>query len=125
MPLELGIFLGAKHYGSGHNKQKNCLILDLEHYRFQRFISDIAGQDIKAHANDFRQAVARVRDWLNHASGRKTVPGPAAILRRYRMYQDQLPAICERAQLSAAEMTFKDKAAFSSAWLREYQAQSL
>jgi hypothetical protein len=123
MPLELGIFLGAKHYGSGHNREKNCLILDMERFRYQRFISDIAGQDIKAHENDFRQAVARVRDWLNHASGRTTIPGPTAIIGRYERYRTQLPAICERAQLSASEMTFKDKAALASTWLQEYQAQ--
>jgi hypothetical protein len=124
MPLELGIFLGAKHYGSGYNKEKNCLILDVERYRYQRFISDIAGQDIKSHENNMRYAIACVRDWLNHASGRKTIPGPAAIIGRYEKYKKQLPDICAKTQLNPAEMTFKDKAAFSSTWLREYQAQT-
>jgi hypothetical protein len=49
MPLELGMFLGAKRYGRAEQKRKSCLILDADRYRFQKFISDIAGQDIAAH----------------------------------------------------------------------------
>lgn len=52
MPLELGMFLGAKRYGRAKQKQKTCLILDLDRYRFQKFISDIAGQDIAAHGGE-------------------------------------------------------------------------
>src|SRR5207244_972943 len=44
MPLELGLFLGAKRFGTGKHKAKTCLILDVERYRYQKFISDIAGQ---------------------------------------------------------------------------------
>ena len=33
MPLELGMFLGAKQYGSKKQKKKVCLILDRENYR--------------------------------------------------------------------------------------------
>ena len=48
MPLELGIFLGAKRFGRAEQKGKVCLILDTERYRYQQFMSDIAGQDISA-----------------------------------------------------------------------------
>lgn len=48
MPLELGIFLGAKRFGSAKQRKKKCLVLDRERYRFQKFCSDIAGQDIKS-----------------------------------------------------------------------------
>jgi hypothetical protein len=30
MPLELGLFLGAKNYGDSKQQKKNCLILDRE-----------------------------------------------------------------------------------------------
>jgi hypothetical protein len=124
MPLELGIFLGAKRYGGDYNAEKSCLVLDIDRFRYQKFISDIAGQDIKSHENSADKAVACVRDWLNHASGRKTVPGPDAILKRYGEYRSQLPAICEKLQLLPHEMTFKDKAAVASKWLQEYQERS-
>src|SRR5215212_5243999 len=45
MPLELGLFLGAKRFGTGKQKRKNGLIMDVDRYRYQKFISDIAGQD--------------------------------------------------------------------------------
>jgi hypothetical protein len=50
MPLELGIFLAAKRFGGPPQNNKMCLILDRQPYRYQKFISDIAGQDIQAHA---------------------------------------------------------------------------
>ena len=40
MPLELGIFLGAKRFG-GRSSRKHCLIMDRAPYRYKRFISDI------------------------------------------------------------------------------------
>jgi hypothetical protein len=61
MPLELGIFLGAKRFGAGEQKDKTCLILDREKYRYQKFISDIAGQDIRAHGDDPKEAISIVR----------------------------------------------------------------
>jgi hypothetical protein len=48
MPLELGIFLGAKKYGNEQNNNKACIIFDREQYRYQKFISDISGHDIKS-----------------------------------------------------------------------------
>ena len=38
MPLELGIFLGAKRYGTAKDRKKNCLIVDKCQHRYQKFI---------------------------------------------------------------------------------------
>ncbi len=59
MPLELGIFLGAKSFGSGDHKRKVAIILDTDRYRYQKFISDIAGQDIRAHGGRTTKRFAR------------------------------------------------------------------
>jgi len=67
MPLELGLFLGAKRFGRPQQRLKICLILDLERYRYQKFISDIAGQDIAAHSGNSRIAIRIVRDWLHQS----------------------------------------------------------
>jgi hypothetical protein len=40
MPLELGLFLGAKKYGDAAQKLKRALVLDVEPFRYQRFISN-------------------------------------------------------------------------------------
>lgn len=42
MPLELGLFFGCKRFGGQKQKQKLSLILDIEPYRYQKFISDIS-----------------------------------------------------------------------------------
>ena len=57
MPLELGIFLGARRFGQGRHKQKCCLILDRERYRYRAFISDISGQDVCGHQEDPLEAI--------------------------------------------------------------------
>ncbi|MFO0874935.1 MAG: hypothetical protein U0575_13325 [Phycisphaerales bacterium] len=34
MPLELGLFLGAKHFGTGTNRNRMSLVLDVDRYRY-------------------------------------------------------------------------------------------
>jgi hypothetical protein len=75
-PLELGIFLGALRFGSGVHRRKTSLIVDRERYRYQRFISDISGQDTAAHNNDPRRLIAIVRDWLSTAASGEPSQGP-------------------------------------------------
>ncbi|MBV9537403.1 MAG: hypothetical protein JOY70_00570 [Acidisphaera sp.] len=72
MPLELGLFLGAQRFGDGTQRRKSCLVLDREHYRYQKFVSDIAGQDIAVHGNDPAGAIRAVRDWLAPRPARRT-----------------------------------------------------
>lgn len=121
MPLELGIFLGAKRHGNSDQKKKTCLITDREQYRFQIFISDIAGQDIRPHDNNPENAIRIVRDWLRNSSKRTTIPGGAAIVLRYNGFQAALPEICDAAQITEDELTFNDYSTFVSAWLKENQ----
>lgn len=64
MPLECGIDFGAKLIGEHPLNTKIFLILETERYRYQQFMSDIAGNDIRAHNNDPERAIKNVRDWL-------------------------------------------------------------
>lgn len=63
MPLELGMFLGAKKYGGGAQKKKVCLITDKTQFRYNKYISDINGQDIKAHKNN-----ATTNNYIDYAT---------------------------------------------------------
>ncbi len=119
MPLELGLFFGAKRFGTKQQKEKSCLILDRKRYRFQEFISDIAGQDIQAHDDDPRTAIGLIRNWLQASSGRKTIPGPASIWNRYQRFLADLPAMCSDLHLLVEEMIFNDYANIASEWLKE------
>lgn len=74
MPFELGLFLGGRRYGPRPQRDKHCLVLEAERYRYQNFLSEIAGQDIRSHDNEPAKPVGAVRDWL--ASRR--VPGQFA-----------------------------------------------
>lgn len=95
MPLELGIFLGCKHFGDARHKLKVCLVMDSEPYRYQKFISDIAGQDAESHKNDPKSAVLLVRDWLRERSER-VIPDGLVIWRRFSKFRRKLPAISRR-----------------------------
>ena len=119
MPLELGLFLGAKRYGRAEQKQKSCLILDVERYRFQKFISDIAGQDIAAHGGEPAKAIRAARDWLSNATPKAVrIPGGAAMARRYELFRAELPAMCERLQLRVDELTFNNYVVQVEEWLK-------
>lgn len=119
MPLELGVFIGAKEFGGSRHKTKNCLVLDIERYRYQKFLSDIAGHDIYAHANDAKKLIGCVRDWLNVASEGKPMPGGRAIFNRFEKFRAQLPAMCDAIPIGEDELTYVDFNHFIEAWLRE------
>ena len=118
MPLELGVFLGAKKFGRNEQKRKNCLILDKEQYRYQKFISDIAGQDVPAHNNDPEKMVKAVRDWLLTASDRKTIPSGSIIWERYQKFRQELPQIAQAFQLEVEELIFNDYTFVLAEWLK-------
>lgn len=119
MPLELGMFLAAKRFGVGRQKKKICLILDSAPYRYQQFISDIAGQDIQVHDNDTKLVITVVRNWLRSTSGLKNMPGGIEIHRRFQAFEQDLPTLCDKARLQRAELTFNDSASIIADWLRD------
>ncbi len=119
MPLELGVFLGAKRYGDAAQKRKRALILDAQQYRYQRLISDMAGQDIVSHNGDPLVAMSAVVTWLRQHSRVTTMPGGQAIVAEYQQFLADLPAVLTARQLQADEMTFGDYSAIAAAWITE------
>jgi hypothetical protein len=108
MPLELGVFLGAKKYGGPKHRQKSCIVFDRERYRFQRYISDIAGQDIHAHNGDPRILTRELATWLRAHSRDPNIPGGVAIADEFAEFTAALPQIYLARQLDPAEVTFGD-----------------
>jgi len=107
MPLELGIDLGCRAYGS-NQKGKSFLIFDRDRFRFQTYVSDIAGQDVADHGDDPNRAIARVRDWLRTESRRTDIPGARAMQLKYESFRKELPAVCQRFDLDIGTLTFAD-----------------
>lgn len=118
MPLELGLFLGCKRFGPPAQRKKACLILDTERYRFQKYISDIAGQDIHKHDDDPEHAIIGLRDWLCAVSKRKMLPGGRAIVDRYRRFRADLPDLCAALKRQEDSLIFPDWSEMISLWLQ-------
>ena len=117
MPLELGIFLGAKKFGVEEQKRKNCLVLDSEPYRYQQFISDIAGQDIQVHNNSPEGVIKVVRNWLRTTSRRQTLPSGNIIWERYQSFMEDLPQMAQDFQLEVNDLIFNDYVWVLGKWL--------
>jgi len=117
MPLELGIDIGCKVFNP-ECSDKSFLIFDSQQYRFQKYVSDISGQDLHQHTNSPALAVTRVRDWLRTETGRDDLPGGAAIYSRYEKFRAELPAICVELKLDLAQLAFADFSYTIARWLR-------
>lgn len=118
MPFELGLFLGARRFGGGIQARKVCLVLDRERYRYQAFLSDIAGQDIRCHDGEPASAIKMFRAWLSALPQARMLPGGAEIIRRYELFQAELPRMLRAIKLRREEMTFQDYGNFVSEWLQ-------
>ncbi len=117
MPFELGLFLAAKRFGIGTQKQKVCLILDNEKYRYQQFISDIAGLDIQAHNRNEKRIIEIVRDWLYDTSRKKSIPGSSEVYRRYKCFLKVLPGMCTDMEQQENKLSFNNYANIVSKWI--------
>lgn len=120
MPLELGIFLGAKRFGEAQQQEKSCLILDREPYRYQKFCSDISGQDISSHDGNPSQAVEKVRNWLSSMRPTISIPSGTVIWAKYEQFEIELPEICADSGLDHEKLTFSDYTDVIIEWLGQF-----
>jgi hypothetical protein len=116
MPLELGIFIGCKEFGSKKHQNKEYLILESDKFRFKQFISDLSGQDIKSHQNTPEEAIKNVRNWLTkHTS--ETIPSASIIVKQYKDFLNNLPELCEVNKWVVDELTFDEFSSLVTNWL--------
>lgn len=98
MPFELGLDLGCRYFGEPPLTTKQCLILESERDRYRRALSDISGNDIRAHENKPNTLVGEVRNWILLTMGRR-LPSGSRIWLRYNQFTGFL-------QFSLAETGF-------------------
>ena len=115
MPLELGLFLGAKKFGDSAQQQKRCLILDVEKFRYQKFVSDLNGMDVEMRTAAPSDLVLPVRDWLRSVSRRK-IRGGLHIADAYSRFQKKLPAALAELGLQSPA-PYADFLVVASEWL--------
>lgn len=120
MPLELGIFMGAHHFAPAkhYNRNKKFMVMDSEPFRYQKFISDINGQDIKAHDLKEERIIQHVRDFLA-TSSRTQLAGSEYLFQQHALFKSQLPVICRRLKWTVDQLTFIDFVDCINGWLGE------
>lgn len=121
MPLELGIFMGAKSYASlkHYNRDKRILIMDTDQYRYQHFISDLAGQDIIAHNMSIPDLITQIRDFLFSYAKRTTIPGGPYINDRFEVFINDLPGICTTLHWDRNKLPFQGYLACVIGWIND------
>jgi hypothetical protein len=121
MPLELGLFLGAQHYGAKRHRTKECLVLTKERYEHQQYISDIAGIDVSPHGNDVSRVIKVTRDWLRTKTTH-SIPTHSIIRGHYEQFKKGLPLYCQGLipELDSNELTYNDYIAVIGGWLEKY-----
>lgn len=123
MPLELGLWFGAHRFGGAPQAHKRCIILDRERFRYQRFISDIAGQDPHSHEGKLDTLVAELTAWLRHLPSGERPGGGKQMLQEYRLFQELLPGMCADAKLTVDELTFGDFVTFASSYIAQLREE--
>ena len=119
MPYELGVFVGFRHAGVPNQGKKKILILDRERFRYQEFLSDIAGQDIRTHGNDPMLLLREVRHWLQSWSQRELV-GIDRIRQRFEGFLSDVPAILARLHKTEADLeNYRDFHNLVTGWITE------
>ena len=120
VPFELGLDLGCKQYGKPLHKHKAALILDIDSYRYRRFISDIAGLDVEAHNGNVSTAIIVVRNWLRQASKTLRVKPPSGttIYNRYQTFQLALPGLCDELKWDADNLPYADFSWAAYDWIK-------
>lgn len=100
MPFELGLDLGCRYYGASRYRSKRCLILERDRYRYQRVLSDLAGNDIRAHESSPELLMTEVRNWLRVVTDR-ALPSRFVLWERFNSFQAYLKGISQ--ELSDSE----------------------
>jgi len=118
MPLELGLFLGACKFGGKKQKTKSCIVFERKEHLFRQYISDISGQDVKAHRGRHSELIKKLATWLRTQGRAPDVPGGAAIANEYSRFTDALPEICQESRLRPDELTFGDLVEIISNYIR-------
>lgn len=124
MPFECGIDLGLKMSNYARFGEKRFLILEKEPYRYKSIISDIAGNDIKAHKEDPEEIIKAVRDWFKVLL--KDVPWYKTIWFAYAEFEtdfEQILVANGYDPKSINSLTFSDIIENMTVWIFAYKSK--
>lgn len=124
MPFECGIDFGLKMSNFEKFGEKRFLILEKEPYRYKSIISDIAGNDIKAHKEDPEEIIKAVRDWFKVLL--KDVPWYKTIWLAYAEFEtdfEQILVANGYDPKSISSITFSDIIENMTVWIVTYKSK--
>ena len=114
MPFELGLDMGCFEYGGRKFKSKKMLILETDRYHYQKILSDIAGQDIENHDNDFKTLINKVRNWFSALDHDNKYPLAADIL---LTYVDLIEDLNTRLKTNLNQIPIPDFIKYAKDWI--------
>lgn len=121
MAFELGLDLGCRSSVPAKMPKKQCLILEQERYRFQQVLSDLSGNDVRAHGGDPRRLMGEVRNWIKVATG-KRLQGATRYWERFNKFLGYLRVVlCDQLGFSEEEIEEIEVAEFidyARDWIR-------
>jgi hypothetical protein len=82
MPFEFGVDVGLRRSGVTPFDQKKFLIFEGRQFELKAALSDVAGQDVAHHNDNFEAVLSEVRDFLR-VEAKINAPGPARLLSQY------------------------------------------
>jgi len=117
MPFEFGLFLGLKHSDSPRQRKKSVLVLDREPYRYQKFLSDISGQDIRSHSSATSELIRQVRHWIQSQSNVNVV-GAAQLIADYDRFSSLIPKLLAKLGKTESDLdNYRDFHQLVSNWV--------
>jgi hypothetical protein len=124
MPFECGIDFGIK-LANPAQKDKRFLILEKEQYRYQKVISDISGNDIKAHGNEPELVIKAIRNWFKPLI--RDISGHKSIWLAYCEFESDFEAVLESDGYNPkdiSELTFSDVIEHMTDWIDAFKTKS-
>jgi hypothetical protein len=117
MPYEFGVFVGLKYSAEPAQRRKAVLVLDREPYRYQRFLSDIAGHDIQSHDGQIELLLIKVRNWLFN-QGHQDIIGSAELQDQFNAFMSDIPHTLLQLRKSEADLeNYQDFRQVVFSWL--------
>jgi hypothetical protein len=104
MPFELGLMMGAKHFGGKRGEKKSALVMIEEQYALPRYISDLGGNDPSHHRGEVYKAIEIVRRYLHLRPQGGPSPGPKKIFESFEEFKLRVPDLMREEKLEIAEV---------------------
>lgn len=119
MPFELGLALGKKYFSE--KSLDRCLIMDIEQYRYQKFLSDIAGNDINAHENNEYKVIEIVREWLTSIT-KSQIQSSDLIINQFKQFKTEFNKSCKNEKIDPEKYNYHDFNNLIEIFHQDYQS---